>query len=413
MNNPTLQRPAMRPLSISPFSQDGEAFLHLHDPEGFADDAAVPQLLANLLALFDGTRTVQEIIAAYQDAGGEELPIWFVEKTIADLDSNLMLDSPKFRAQLNAVQNEYANAAARPASLAGRAYPDDAEELRQLLDGFAEQAKTLGAPEKPNGEIKGCVVPHIDFRRGGVVEALAYRDLRDQTFDVLVVLGIAHSGVRYPFCATTKDYETPLGVCRTDVAFVEALQSRVGAKLTDEELAHKNEHSIEFVAVFLQSIAALSSTRIVPILCGGFHRETRAKTSPRQTAEVAAFIEALRATMEEWQAKGQRVGIVVSVDLSHVGSRFGDERRLFGERLMEIEAEDRAFLACAEIGDAEAIHLAMSKDNNLRNVDAHPALYTMFAAFPEWRAQLLAYDQAFDEDANSVVSFAAMTVFEP
>ena len=409
----TLQRPAMRALSISPFSQDGETFLHLHDPEGFSSDAAIPQLLANLLALFDGTRTVQEIIAEYENRGGEELPIWFVEKTIADLDGNLMLDSPKFRAQLNAVANEYANATARPASLAGRAYPDDTHELQTLLDGFSEQSQALGAPEKPDGEIKGCVVPHIDFTRGGVVESLAYRDLRDQNFDVLVVLGIAHSGVRYPFCATTKDYDTPLGLCQTDVAFVDALQKRVGTKLTDEELAHKNEHSVEFVAVFLQSISSLSSTRIVPILCGGFHRETRAKTSPMQTSEVAQFVHALRETVEEWEARGQKVGIVASVDLSHVGSRFGDERRLFGERLMEIESEDRAFLAEAERGDYEAIHGAMSRDNNARNVDAHPALYTMFAAFPHWRARLLAYDQAFDEDANSVVSFAAMTVFEP
>ena len=403
----------MRALSISPFTQDGEAFLHLHDPEGFAADAAVPQLLANLLALFDGTRTVSQIVEDYQDAGGEELPIWFVEKTIADLDENFMLDSPKFRAQLNSLANEYSNATARPASLAGRAYPDDARELQTLLDDFNEQAKILDAPPKPSGEIKGCVVPHIDFTRGGKIEALAYRDLRDEQFDVLVVLGIAHSGVRYPFCATTKDYDTPLGPCRTDAEFVAALQKRVGPQLTAEELAHKNEHSIEFVAVFLQSISALSSTRIVPILCGGLHRETKQKTSPMQNPEVAQFIDALRETVREWESKGQKVGIVASVDLSHVGSRFGDERRLFGERLMEIEEEDRAFLACAEKGDAEAIHDAMSKDNNLRNVDAHPALYAMFAAFPAWRAQFLAYDQAFDEEANSVVSFAAMTVFKP
>ena len=409
----TLQRPAMRALSISPFTQDGEAFLHLHDPEGFAADAAVPQLLANLLALFDGTRTVSQIVEDYQEMGGEELPIWFVEKTIADLDENFMLDSPKFRARLGSVANEYSNAQARPASLAGRAYPNDAQELQALLDGFNEQAGKLDAPPRPQGEIKGCVVPHIDFTRGGVVEALAYRDLRDQHFDVLVVLGIAHSGVRYPFCATTKDYDTPLGVCRTNQEFVQALQDRVGLQLTAEELAHKNEHSIEFVAVFLQSIASLSSTRIVPILCGGFHRETRAKTSPRNTSEVAQFIEALRETVREWESKGQKVGVVASVDLSHVGSRFGDERRLFGERLMEIEEEDRAFLACAEKGDCEAIHDAMSKDNNVRNVDAHPALYTLLAAFPAWRTQFLAYDQAFDEEANSVVSFAAMTVFEP
>lgn len=409
-------KPAMRPLDIRPLTQDGEAFLMLIDNDGFAANAAVPQLLANLLALFDGTRDIGQIIADYQKLGGEELPISFLEKTIADLDENFMLDSPRFRAKLEDRRIEYSNSSARVAAFAGRAYPEDESELRPLLDGYAAQSNTLNAPQKPRGEIKGCVVPHIDFARGGVVEALAYRDLKNEDFDVLVVLGIAHSGVRYPFCTTTKSYDTPLGVCKTDIEFVHALQNRVGTKLTDEEIAHQNEHSIEFVAVWLQHIFGTSSTRsaprIVPILCGGFHRETRTKTSPMQNSEVLQFITALRETVGEWESKGSKVGMVASVDLSHVGSRFGDERRLSYERLLEIETEDRAFLACAEIGNADAIHQSMAKDNNARNVDAHPALYTLFAAFPAWRAQLLAYDQAFDEAANSVVSFAAMTIYE-
>jgi predicted class III extradiol MEMO1 family dioxygenase len=84
---------------------------------------------------------------------------------------------------------------------------------------------------------------------------------------------------------------------------------------------------------------------------------------------------------------------------------------LFAERLMQIEADDRLFLRRVESGDCEALHKELSRDNNVRNVDAHPALYTMFAAFPQWRAQLLAYAQAYDEEANSVVSFASMTVY--
>ena len=180
-----------------------------------------------------------------------------------------------------------------------------------------------------------------------------------------------------------------------------------------EQYAHKNEHSIEFVAVFLQHLENLKTAAIVPILCGGFFEELRNKKSPQSTPIIAEFVAALRETVEEWEAKGKRVGFIASVDLAHVGPRFGDERVLPLTHLNEIEQEDSQFLEAIEAGDAEKSHRVLAKNNNARNVDAHPALYTLFAAFPQWRAQLLAYDQAFDEDANSVVSFAAMTVYQP
>jgi hypothetical protein len=56
----------------------------------------VPRELGYLLSLFDGTRTHDEIIADYKKLGGEELPAWFIEKTVADLDENYMIESPRF-----------------------------------------------------------------------------------------------------------------------------------------------------------------------------------------------------------------------------------------------------------------------------------------------------------------------------
>ena len=228
----------MRALDIRPYTHDGEEYLFLSDNDGFAQDAAVPRQLASLLKLFDGMRTIEQIIDDYGPVDGQPIPRDFVEKTVADLDENFMLDSPRFQAKLREIANEYSNSSNRPAALAGAAYPDDAHELRAMLNGFVEESQKLDVPENRQ-TIKGCVVPHIDFRRGGKVEALAYRDLANEQFDVLVVLGIAHSGVRYPFCATTKHYETPLGVCETDVEFVQSLQRRVGQKLTGEELAQE------------------------------------------------------------------------------------------------------------------------------------------------------------------------------
>ena len=203
-----------------------------------------------------------------------------------------------------------------------------------------------------------------------------------------------------------------LGTAECDREFLNSLNARVGGKMLNEQYAHQKEHSIEFVAVFLQHLENLKTAKIVPILCGGFFEELRSKTSPRSTPLLAEFIDALRETTLEFEAKGQRVGFIASVDLSHVGSFFGNNETLTLTRLNEIEKADLHFLEAVEQGIAEKMHQSLARNNNARNVDAHPATYTFLAAFPELRAQLLEYQQAFDTEENSLVSFASMTLFE-
>jgi MEMO1 family protein len=412
-------RPCLRwrALDIQPVTIKGDELLYFHDRQGFAPACGVPRALAPLLGLFDGTRTVGEIIADFALMGGEELPEAFVRRIVEQLDESLLLDSPRFAAHAGAVEAEFVRNPIRPALHAGQSYPANPGTLRSHLTGYFEQAAQLPVESTlPAGaKVRGAVVPHIDFNRGGPVEALGYQPLLGAGFDVIVALGIAHCGVAYPWCAAAKDYWTPLGTARAEADFVAALQGRVGARLTEEQFAHKSEHSVEFVAVFLQYLEGLQTAHLVPILCGSLHGEARltsSSESPGERREVALFCAALRETVAEWEAQGRRVGLIASVDLAHIGSRFGDDTPLTPARLRAIEAADREFLSCAAQGDAEALHAHIARDHNARNVDAHPALYTLLRAFPELRAGLLHYAQAFDAQANSVVSFAAMTLYE-
>jgi len=407
-------KPKLRSLDINPIERQGEEYWHFHDRIGIAADAAVPREFGPLLGLFDGTRDAAAIVATYAQRGGEDLPQEFVENLIAQLDEGLLLDSPHFAARFQAITGEFAAEPTRPAAFAGLSYPAQPDALREMLGEFFEEAAAFQVPSADfdAARLRGVVVPHIDFMRGGAVEALAYHQLANQEFDVFVILGIAHCGVRYPFCGAAKSYDTPFGTAPVDEEFMAALQDRVGERLTAEQFVHRSEHSIEFVAVFLQYLEHLKNARIVPILCGGFHDEVRRGVSPLQNPDIASFCATLREVVLEWRSKGQRVGLIASVDLSHVGARFGDESQLTQARLSAIEKDDREFLACAELGSAEALHAHIARDENARNVDAHPALFTLLAAFPELRAQLLEYSQAYDEAANSVVSFASMTLYE-
>lgn len=401
-------KPKLRNLEFIPIEHKGDAYFLARDRQGFAADTIVPRAWGGLLALLNGKRDVPEIILAYSLKHDEVLPRDIIDRIIAQLDEALLLESPRFRTQRDEDVRAFEQANTRPALMVD----SDADRLKSQIAGFfakAAQVKVL-SPRPSNGQLRGIIVPHIDFQRGGVTEALAYQQLLNEQFDTFVVLGIAHAGVHYPFCGAAKDFETPLGIARCNRELLCELSARVGDEMLREQYAHKNEHSIEFVAVFLQYLAQFKNTTIVPIICGGFFDELRTGASPMDNPEVAQFVKALRDVVQENEARGGRIGLIASVDLSHVGSRFGDDEVLTPGRLKDIEAQDLQFLKTIEAGNKEAMHAALAKDNNTLNVDAHPAVYILMAAFPELRAQLLGYQQAFDKEANSVVSFAAMTL---
>ena len=404
-------KPKLRRLEFIPIEENGEEWYFVRDPQGLSPEVSLPREWGPLLARLDGEHEIEDLIAELnlQENNARE----WLNHIVQQLDENLLLESPNFTRCQQEIIQQYAQAATRPAHLAGGAYPDEPDKLRRVLNGYSDKAATLSAPApcyEPS-QLRGIMVPHIDFHRGGAVEALAYERLRQAKFDLLITFGIAHSGVQYPFCATTQDFETPLGIQKTDREFVQALQARIGDRLIAEQWAHKNEHSVEFVAVFLQGCDELRNARFVPILCGGFFNELRSGDSPSTNADVTQFCAALRELVEERRARGERVGFIASVDLAHVGPNFDHPYPITPKRKTAIEELDRKALSHLESGDVDSFHDALAADANARHVDAHPAVYTLMHAFPQLRAQLLHYAQA-PAPEESIVSFASMAFYE-
>ncbi len=401
------ERPKLRTIDIVPIQFNGRPHLLLRDPLQLTDKMLVVSAQAGLLlALLDGTRNLREIQVDLMRLTGELVMSDQIEGLIRQLDECLFLENERFKEALAAAIDDYRQSSFRPSSLAGNAYPSDPSSLREMLDNFFEPPKGPGRPsgQKYAKPLKAIVAPHIDLSRGGTTYAWAYKDLAEAPpASLFVILGIAHYPTENLFAATTKDFATPLGRAETDVGFIEALNERCEFNLLADEFVHRYEHSVELQVIWLQHL--FGEVRIVPIVCAGFEHLVDVGESPMSLPQVQGFIKALRSTLDEW---GEPVTVIASVDLSHVGLRFGDRYPITPSILRWLESEDRLFLEKVASGDEEGMFSLIRSDHNSRRVDAYPALYVMLKALGEISGEIRHYDQSIEGRNESVVTFGAV-----
>jgi len=407
----TYEYPRLRPVDAFPAVVSGQQVVCLRDPQQYCQTVVyVPAQTASILGLLDGRHSLLDIQEAFARRFGVLLFREQLLEVIRSLDDHLLLDSPRFADRRAEVEAEFRRARARPAFLAGQGYPAEPEALRRQLDGyFTVQDGPGETPPSPAAAgLAGLVVPHIDFARGGPCYAWGYRELEGAPpADRFLILGTVHAPILRPFALTRKDFETPLGVVETDQEFMDRLLAGAGEGYLGEEVAHRGEHSIEFQAVFLRHrLPAAHPVRIVPILCGSFHRFVEERRSPGEAPEIEAFVAILREAMA---TLGGRTVILASADLAHVGPRFGDPRAITPGQLREVGEADREMLAAVEAGDAEAFYRAVSRDGDRRRICGLPPIYTLLRLLPGASGRLLRYSQW--ADPQGTVTFAAVALY--
>jgi AmmeMemoRadiSam system protein B len=402
-------RPRLRQVDVSPLRRGDEELLCLSDPAGFTDDVVTVSLAAvPILQCFDGDHSLPDIQRRIEQTTSTVIPLEQLEKFVAELDRVLMLESPRFAALQTEVLEKFRIATIREPALAGRSYPAKAPEIRRLLARqFTAARASMNGTVRPSRPPAVLVIPHIDLRHGGAAYARAYVELqRAPAADIYLILGVAHAPAHHRYIGTKKHFRTPLGVLPTDHVFMDALAAKLPFDLYADEAAHRREHSIEFQVLCLQhALAGKREFLIAPILVGSFHDLREAGREPAVDANVAAFVRGLRNTIAE---SGKRVCVIASVDLSHVGDRFGDRFTINETVLKQIETDDHELLTAIEACDPAQLCQLIYAEKDRRRVDAWPAVYTMLRTLPVREGWLLHYGQHVETDANTVVTFASL-----
>lgn len=394
--------PQIRSLEAYPVLVDGRRLICLRDPEGIVEDPLVvsPKAFA-IASMLDGTSEVIDLQAAYaRRTGGDLLFSQEVQQVVADLDRHGFLRTDRFEALRRGLEEAFRASPVRPARHAGRAYPADPAALAQDL---ARHLAAVQTGELDGLRPRGVISPHIDFGRGGWCYAWAHAALAATAPTTVLILGVAHHGPDVPFILTTKPYVTPLGRAPVDAELAAFLQSRVDGLLRHETV-HRAEHSIEVQVVYLQHVFRDRPMAIVPVLCSGPDPDAPGR-SPRALPAVEAFICAVRDAM----AGGHRIGIVVSVDFSHVGPRFGDAEPVDQTLVIQTSLGDRAALETIARGDAEAWWTAVMGNGNPTRIDAAFATYVALRILEPCTGRLLRYGQAPDP-AGGLVTFGSLAL---
>lgn len=150
----------------------------------------------------------------------------------------------------------------RPEAAAGKFYPEDSKELRNMVIDFLSKVRE----EKIKERIYGLVVPHAGYQFSGQVAAYAFKQLEDGHFDDIIVIGPSH--YIYLDGASVGDwdfYETPLGRVKIDKELCDRIRKE-SEKIGFYPDAHSREHSVENEIPFLQVV--LGDFNLVPIVMG-------------------------------------------------------------------------------------------------------------------------------------------------
>ncbi|WHZ14867.1 MAG: hypothetical protein OJF52_001707 [Nitrospira sp.] len=403
------QYPLLRNLQFSPIKEGEEQYVVLWDPTGLSKDKLVlPMSYFFIVQHLDGEHTVQDIGAMYLKRFGEFLMPNKVEQLLADLDTKLFLEGEKTEQAKRQALESYRQAPCRLPAFAGRSYEADAAKLRAQIKGFftSKEGPEIKASEHAGKSIKALVAPTYEPKHAGPVYAWAYKELQEaRQPDLYVLIGTAYSGLGQLVAVTDKDFETPLGVVKVERSITDRLRALVPSAFT-EELAHQNEHALEFQLPFLQeSLGKDRPFTIVPILTSFSADSLR---DPQVRERVEMFLEALKGTLA---ASGKQYCVVAGAELAHIGMRYGDSAPptdFSFHRCMQIDLE---MLKHVENRAPEEFAQFIQKENDQRRISGFSPIYSLLRLIQAETGQVLRYDRGITDQYNSTVTYASMAFF--
>jgi AmmeMemoRadiSam system protein B len=387
-------------LDFFPVQSDGGMIVMIQDRLGLVEKGKyINPELYQLMITLNGNRSVRDIqLDLIRQKGGSLVSIEEVQSLMENLDSSYLLDSSRFRKARQEIISDFSAKTIRHCSHAGQSYPRQEEGLHQRLDTIlsSQDERVLSYDS-----IIGLVAPHIDLEAGRRIYSTAYQAIKGVRPERVIILGVGHSMRKEMVSLTIKAFETPLGRVETDKKAVRELMRAGKDILSEDDFAHRDEHSIEFQLIFLQHILEDVSFTIIPILCGSLIGYLPEYSRERYTSIGHDFLTALANFMLD-----DATIVIAGVDLSHVGPKFGHDMPA-SFIINESERHDKQLLHYLCTRDADGFWSESKRIKDRYNVCGFSALACLLEILPPSHGKLLGYEVFKEDPTRSAVSFAA------
>lgn len=389
-------------------NQKEEQQIILYDPHNYARQAIqIPLSIVPLLQMLDGTFRKSDIEHVLKDTNSEDLAeiIEPIFNLIYYLDHLGFLETENFY-NLKRELDDYFKSPIRKPVCSGSTYSDNAEHLQSQIKAILNSRKYDDI--QPNAD--SIIVPHIDFRVGlGAIKtyAAAYHSIKDKNPELVVIFGTSHYASSDYFMFTEKDFETPFGLVKTDKDIINYLKAISNGNIRFDDLAHKNEHSIELQLVFLQYLFG-DKFKILPILVGSFHNFVQTDTLPKDDERFQELIGKIK---EVVTVSGKKTIYIASVDFAHIGRKFGDDFDASLE-LDILREEDKILINHIVNFNADEFFKTVSKNNDRRKICGLSPIYSIMQMNKFRKSQFLEYNQWDETETKSAVSFASIAFYE-
>ncbi len=369
-----MKGPRVRFLNVQPY---GGNFL-ISDPYGISREIVVTPQMLFLMSLMDGSRDGREIRAEFLRRTGTILGEEEYKELVSFLREGGYLYNEEFLNRLESKRRELLESGRKVPFHAGSAYPAEREELERFI---SESIQGDGADTPV-----GLIVPHMDLRVAISTYGKVYGSVGWEP-ETVVVMGVSHYLHESHFSVCPLDYETPLGTVEVDREVVNRLRDLFSHDIFRDILAYEREHSVEFQMIFVKHL--FPTAKAVPLIVShgdeGLLRETAEK-----------LVKAL---------KGRNALLISSVDLSHVGRKFGDERSY------DPSPRDTEYLGLLEDLKGEEAFRLLRSDGNRTRIDGQFTNFVFTEALKllgAERGRRIDYQKHYEEPTDSVVTYAGM-----
>lgn len=399
-------KPCLRYVEASLVDMTAGCGFVLTDPRRLAAGAVtVSEPTLFILSRFDGSHTIDEVREAFAREYSQPIAREKIIELLNTLDQAHLLAGESFDRYYEQLVSDYRSAPAR--------VMDNVAELGLQCDPIKSLRRVIDvAPTSwtTRDRIVGLISPHMDYDRGGPCYSAAFSALLDRPApERIVFLGTNHFGQSCSVVATGKDFETPLGLTRTDRAFLDSIESKVG-DLCRHEFDHQREHSVELQLLLCQRLWDAGNFEMCAFLCPDPCGPTGTAPIDGDGVDMRAFSQVLG---EAIRADNTDTLIIAGADLSHVGRHFGDECELDETFLDDVRQCDLSALEYVAANQPDAfLNLLCDKDNATRVCSAGCISALMFA-LPEAKLDVLRYHQAVDDCKSVGVTCAAAVATLP